>query len=69
LERCGHEELHLDDVAELVGLSAFHFLRLFKRETGVSPYQYLVRLRIRRAMQLLRDTSRPVTDIVRCWLR
>jgi AraC-like DNA-binding protein len=63
LERCGHEELHLGDVAESVGLSAFHFLRLFKQQTGISPYQYLVRLRIRRAMQLLRGSSRPVTDI------
>lgn len=62
-ERCASEELHLEDMARRVGLSPFHFLRLFKREAGVTPHQFLIRARIRRAIPLLRDTSRPVTEI------
>ena len=46
-----------------VGLSAFHFLRVFRRATGTTPHRYLVGARLRRAAALLSDTSRPVTDI------
>jgi AraC-like DNA-binding protein len=63
LERSGSQAPGLEELAHSVGLSAFHFLRLFKRETGVTPYQFLIKLRVRRAIELLRDTSRPVTDI------
>jgi AraC-like DNA-binding protein len=54
------------ELAELAGslhLNPFRFLRLFKRETGVTPHRFLMHTRIRRAIALLRDTSRPVTDI------
>jgi AraC-like DNA-binding protein len=63
LERSATEELRLTDLARLAGLSPFHFLRLFKREMGITPYQYLIMARIRRAVGLLRDTRSPVTQI------
>lgn len=55
--------LCLDDVAGSVGLSPFHFLRLFRRELGVTPHQYLLRARVRHAAQLLLDTRLPVTEV------
>ena len=57
------EALGLAELARAAGLGPFSFLRLFKRETGLTPYRFLLRARIRRAIALLRDTSRPVTDI------
>jgi AraC-like DNA-binding protein len=63
LERSSADEVHLTELADAVGLSPYHFLRLFKREVGVTPYRYLRQLRIRRAIDLLRDTERPVTEI------
>jgi AraC-like DNA-binding protein len=63
LERAEPGALGLAELAASVGLSPFHFLRLFKRETGVTPHRFLVQTRIRRAIALLRETSRPVTDI------
>lgn len=63
LERSATGDLRLTDLARLAGLSPFHFLRLFKRETGITPYQYLITARIRRAIRLLRDTCSPVTEI------
>lgn len=63
IEQHAHEELDLAGLAQSVNLSAFHFLRLFKRETGVTPYRFLVQTRIRNAIEFLRDTSQPVTDI------
>jgi AraC-like DNA-binding protein len=43
--------------------SPFHLLRLFKQEAGVTPYRFLIRARIRRAVALLLDTRRPITAI------
>src|SRR5678815_3234455 len=44
-------------------LSPFHFLRLFSAALGVTPHQYLVRARLRRAARLLADDERPITDV------
>ncbi len=63
LEQSSGDELRLTDLAQRTGLSPFHFLRLFKREMGVTPYRFLMQSRLRRAIQLLRDTELPVTDI------
>ena len=56
-------EIDLDAAARVAGLSAFHFLRTFANVLGVTPHQYLVRSRLRRAARLLPDASRPITDI------
>jgi AraC family transcriptional regulator len=52
---------HLDepvDVATLADMtkrSQFHFSRVFRRSVGVSPYRYIVYLRLRRAVELIRE--------------
>jgi len=56
-------EMSLEEVAREAGLSAFHFLRLFAKVLGVTPHQYLVRTRLRRAAQLLAESERPVTEV------
>lgn len=61
-ENC-HEAIDLDTAAAQAGLSPFHFLRLFRSVLGVTPHQYLVRARLRRAAGLLAEHERPVTDI------
>jgi AraC-like DNA-binding protein len=38
-------------------------MRIFRAATGITPHQYLMRVRLLRAMDLLRDTSQPVTTI------
>lgn len=63
LEEHVAEPVGLEDAARFVGLSPFHFLRVFSRVAGVTPHQYLVRLRLRRAAWLLAEESRPVTDV------
>ncbi len=44
----------LDEMAEQVGLSKYHLLRAFKKATGLSPRQWSMQLRTRRALGLLR---------------
>jgi AraC-like DNA-binding protein len=63
LEEHAHQAIDLDRIARQVGLSSFHFLRLFARVLGVTPHQYLVRCRLRHAARLLADPARSVTDI------
>jgi AraC family transcriptional regulator len=45
--------LTVSEIAQVVGVSPYHFIRLFKASTGKSPYQYLVEARVRRAKELL----------------
>jgi AraC family transcriptional regulator len=55
--------IQLKDLAQRLGMSQFHFSRLFKQSLGLSPYQYLIQQRIERAQKLLRQGDRPVIDI------
>lgn len=57
------EPLDLETMASEAGLSPYHFLRLFSGVLGVTPHQYLIRSRLRRAARLLADDARPVTDV------
>jgi len=63
IETNASSELALEGVASELGLSQFHFLRLFSRALGVTPHQYLVRSRLRRAARLLACESAPVTQV------
>src|SRR5216684_8108837 len=58
-----HEPIDLEAAAGEAGLSPFHFLRLFTRILGVTPHQYLVRSRLRRAARLLAEDERSITDV------
>lgn len=57
------DDIQLADLAALVDLSPFHFSRLFKQSTGVSPYQYVLQQRIERAKHLLKTTEQPIMDV------
>ena len=63
IDASSHEPLDLERVAREAGLSPFHFLRLFANVLGVTPHQYLVRSRLRRAAHLLSDGARSITDV------
>ncbi len=57
LEEHSTEQPPLEKVAGHIGLSPFHFQRLFKRWAGVSPKRFLQHLTIENARQLLRDSA------------
>lgn len=63
LDAYAHRAIDLSTLAARAGQSPFHFLRLFGAVIGVSPHQYLVRARLRRAARLLADAERDVTDV------
>ncbi|HSP05585.1 MAG TPA: helix-turn-helix domain-containing protein, partial [Acidobacteriota bacterium] len=55
--------LRLEDIAGVACLSPNHFLRSFKQVFGLSPHQYLTRLRLEEARQLLEQSDLSVTEI------
>ena len=58
-----HRQIELEDIARQALISPFHFLRLFSSVLGVTPHQYLLRSRLRRAARQLADDDKAVTDI------
>lgn len=58
-----HEAIDLQRAARQSRLSSFHFLRSFARVIGVTPHQYLLRCRLRRAARLLSEAHRSISDI------
>ncbi|RCK68710.1 helix-turn-helix domain-containing protein [Desertihabitans brevis] len=61
------QPVSLATLAEQVGLSRYHLLRLFRRHTGRTPHEYLLALRLEQARRLLRETGLPVGQVaVRC---
>lgn len=57
------QPINLELAAREAGLSPFHFLRLFSNVLGVTPHQYLVRSRLRRAVRLLTEDDRSITEV------
>lgn len=57
------DAMGLAEAAGVAGLSPFHFLRVFSKVLGVTPHQYLIRCRLRRAAGLLAEDERPITDV------
>lgn len=57
------QELTLEQLAAQASLSPFYFSRLFKRETGFSPHQYILAARINNAKFLLHSTGDSVKSI------
>lgn len=57
------EPVAVEQLARAGNLSKFHFVRLFRQQTGTTPYQYLTYYRINQAKHLLRTTQLPVGEI------
>ena len=63
IEAQSQREIDLEDIARQARVSPFHFLRSFSSVLGVTPHQYLVRSRLRRAARYLTEDNKPVTDV------
>lgn len=57
--------LQIQDIAVYAGLSRSYFTRLFSSETGQSPYDYILNVRIKAAKSLLTGNKSHVADIAR----
>jgi AraC family transcriptional regulator len=57
------DDLSLDDMAQSVGLSTAHFARMFRKSTGETPHQFVLRQRLERAKAMLRAPAARVLDV------
>ena len=53
----------IEDITGAANMSKFHFVRLFGRQVGSTPYNYLIQYRISQAKRLLCTTSLPIAEI------
>jgi AraC family transcriptional regulator len=56
-------ELTLEDLAGEAAMSTFHFAREFKRATGTTPHQHLIKFRVERAKTLLAESRLPLAEV------
>src|SRR2546429_1431093 len=57
------DDLSLDEMAQSVGLSTAHFARMFRKSTGETPHQFVLRQRIERAKAMLRAPNARVLGV------
>jgi AraC family transcriptional regulator len=57
------DDLSLDEMAQSVGLSTAHFARMFRKSTGETPHQFVMRLRLERAKAMLSAPDARVLDV------
>lgn len=57
------DHISVESLADIAGVSKFHFTRMFKLETGHAPYQYVLRHRIKKAQNLLVGTNKSIAEI------
>jgi AraC-like DNA-binding protein len=63
MDRAFARPLDVPALAKVAHVSPAHFSRQFRATFGETPHRYLQRRRVERAMELLRETDRPVTEI------
>lgn len=63
LKRHYKENVSVDQLAAMTGLSTSHYSKLFKEKIGYSPKDYLIRLRINRAKQFLEFSDSQLKDV------
>ena len=63
IDRAYAHPLDIAELAKVASVSEAHFIRTFRATFGETPHRYLQRRRVERAMFLLRETERTITDI------
>ena len=57
------EEIELDEISKRLFVSTAHMIRTFKKQTGVTPYQYIIKYRLLSSEQLLKFSDLSIEEI------
>lgn len=57
------KDLSVAEMAQVVTMSQYYFSKLFKMSTGTTPHQYVMRQRVERAQELLRESNTPLVEV------
>ncbi len=63
LENAFSRDWRLEDLQQIAHMSSSNLLRVFRKATGQTPIEYLMRLRIQKAMDMLRNSNLTITEI------
>ena len=63
--RCQYATVKISDIAKRIGINRSYLTSIFKKRTGLSPQEYLLRYRLNMACQLLLTTSQPIQEVAR----
>jgi AraC-like DNA-binding protein len=63
IEMNAGDDLNLDILANAAAMSKYHFLRVFRKTVGMTPYQFLLNERLRRAAVRLATSPAPISEI------
>ena len=63
IDRAYGHPLDIPELAQVASVSEAHFIRTFRATFGETPHRYLQRRRVERAMFMLRETEKSVTNI------
>lgn len=58
-----HQNLQLNEIAAIAQISPYHFLRLFKQSTGLTPHQYILQCRLNQAKYLLQHSQLSIAEV------
>lgn len=58
-----NQRITLEDLAHEMNYSPYHFLRIFKSNTGITPFEYLLNIKIDNAKTLLKHTNYSITQV------
>ena len=58
-----NNDLSVAELAQVVGMSQYYFSKLFKMSTGTTPHQYVMRQRVERAQEYLRESRTALAEI------
>ena len=63
LNECYNQNFSLEEIALIANTSPYHFIRVFKKATGKTPHEYLVSIKIKKAMEMLKQPSHTITEV------
>lgn len=63
LDEFYYKKLDVNEVSQVAALSEYHFFRTFKQVFGISPHKYLIKKRLQKSANLLRQNRYSITEV------